>query len=126
MSETIRGLEQFEAKLSSLGLDIQRKYLMDAVKAGAEVIRQEASEEAPRLTGRLSNREIIVKVPSQSSAYEANVRIGPAMDAFYGVFEEKGTAHVEAQPFLEPSVDKKYDEAVQRVADVLRKRVEQT
>ncbi len=126
MSETIRGLEEFESKLSSLALDIQRKYLMDATKAGAEPIRQEASQEAPRLTGHLSDREIVVGVPSQSNAYEATVRIGPAMDAFYGVFDEKGTAHMVAQPFLEPAAENKYEEAVQRVADVLRGRVEQT
>jgi len=61
----------------------------------------------------LAGNEIVSQRNSESSADEITVRIGPAMKVFYGLFEEIGTAHSTADPFLGPAFDAKKDGALQ-------------
>src|SRR5262245_52196384 len=114
----IRGLADLQAKLNELGEIGKRKILQKALKNGAEVVRQEAENSAPRLTGKLAKEEMI-SIEEDSSLYEAVVKIGPSRLAFYGLFIELGTAHQVAQPFLEPALERKKGQAVIDVTDVL-------
>lgn len=53
---------------------------------------------------------------ASESASFAEVYIGPTTKAFYGMFQEFGTSHNAAKPFLRPA----FDENVQRVLDAIR------
>jgi HK97 gp10 family phage protein len=120
----IQGIEQLEAKLNKLPLALQRKVLTDAAKEGAEIIRQGAASAAPVLTGQLAANEIISTVASESNAYYVLLRIGPRRKNFYGIFEEFGTSHQQAEPWLGPSFETTKALAQQKVATAFKETVE--
>lgn len=120
----IQGLDELDRKLKRLSLEVQRKGLMKATKEGGEIIRAEMERTAPRLTGHLAENEIVSAVNSQSNAFVAIVRIGPARDAFYGQFPEFGTAFMIAEPFVMPSFQSKQKEALAAAGVVLKVIVE--
>jgi HK97 gp10 family phage protein len=122
MSETIEGLEDFEAKLKALEFAVQKESLIAAVKAGAEIIRAEAEARAPRRTGTLAEEEMITVV--ESTAFEVVAKIGPSKEAFYGLFQELGTAHMTAHPFLLPAAEDKKQEALDAAGKVLKDKIE--
>lgn len=125
---TIQGLEQFEKKLKTLDLSVQRKGLTKAVKAGAELIRQQSSDNVRSqglvLTGRLEDRQIVSIAAADSNAYYVLARIGPARDAFYGGFGEWGTIFQAETPFLQPAVEEELEAAVIEAGKVLKEIVE--
>lgn len=118
------GLEKLESEVGSLALRVRRKLLTKVTKIGAESIRAEMERTAPRLTGHLSEREIISVRASESSADVVIVRIGPAKDAFYGVWEEFGSIHNVPDPFVEPSFEAKYPLALKVASNEFRIEVE--
>ncbi len=121
----IQGLEQFEAKMKTLPLIVQRKVLVAAVKDAGEIIRQGAQDDAPVLTGHLSAGEVISVVASQSNAYYVLIRIGPSRKVFYGIFPEHGTAYMEAEPWLEPSFENRTKAlALARVSKAFKEAIE--
>lgn len=120
---TLEGLEQFEAKLNAMSLTVQQKVLKVATKLGAELIRAEMERTAPRLTGALSANEIISFVASQSNAYYVLFRIGPARSTFYGFFDEFGTAHQTAEPFVHPSFETMKDPALTLVTEAFKEAI---
>lgn len=124
MAELIRGLDELEAKLKKLSRVGQRKVLQKALKIGAEPIRQEAEDTAPRDTGRLAENEIVSLSQAESAPDQAVVKIGPSMQAFYGLFDELGTVFMVAQPFLEPALQRKKDEAIDQASAVLKDEVD--
>lgn len=112
MPEIIQGMAGFREKLKRMDYAVREKTLIAAVKKGGEVLRVEMEATAPRRTGKLAREEMVSVPRADSNAYEAVARIGPSRKAFYGVFDEFGTAHMVAQPFVGPSVERKGDEAL--------------
>src|SRR5690606_13750740 len=94
--------------------------MREALLAGAEPIREDAVRRAPRRTGFLAGHIITEPVKGRTD----QVVIGPTKDAFYGLFQELGTSHHRAQPFLRPALEAKKDEAQRRAAAVLRAGIE--
>ncbi len=121
----LEGIEHFESKLRDLALTVQRKALLGATRKGAELIRAKAAELAPRLSGKLADMEITKLATAQNSATEITIQIGPARSAFYGVFDEFGTAHMTAQPFLQPAFDSTVDEAIEVASREFRAAIEE-
>lgn len=127
----LNGIEELEAKLRELDLRTQASALMGSLKESAEVTRLRAAELAPvgdpavdPHAGRLKAHEGMATVPSQSNARTALVRVGPLLDAFYGLFDEIGTAHMVAQPFLEPAFDETKNEVLEKTAQAFKAIVE--
>ncbi len=124
----IRGIEELDAKLRDLDRSVQAKALMSSLKEHAEITRARAADLAPvgdpsegdPHAGRLKAHEDIATVPSLSSSKVAVVRVGPRLDAFYGLFQEIGTAHHVAQPFLEPAFEETKDEVLSKIADTFK------
>lgn len=92
--------------------------LIQAASAGAEPIREQAGQNAPRDTGALARLEI-TKVASKQQD-RVIVKIGPSKDVFYGLFVELGTVHMAPEPFLAPALEQKSGEATQETANVLQ------
>lgn len=117
---SIAGMPEFLNALQKLDYTKQKKVLMKAVKEGAEPIRIRAGELAPRGdTGNLAESQMITAAGSGSDINEVSVKIGPALDAFYGLFQEKGTQFAPAQSFLGPAFEEKLGEAQQTIGEVL-------
>ena len=131
MSELIIGLEAFEQRLKSLEATVQQALLVKAAKEGAELIRAEAERRAPRLkysahprryAGLLAHSQMLSV--AEQTANEVVVRIGPSKDAFYGLFQELGTVHHPAQPFLLPAFEDRKMEALQIASELLKDEIE--
>ena len=106
MAETfveVKGLKELDRKLKQLEPKLAKKVMRKAVSAGAEVIRKEARQLAPRRTGFLI-KNIIKSVKRRGSTVVA--KIGTTKRAFYGIFVEFGTkTGTPMKPFLRPAFD---------------------
>src|SRR5262245_52163753 len=115
-----------EALLSRLGeiesLVTQKKILSKALREGSILIQEEAEHRAPVETGRLAAS--MMTTITEATATEAIAKIGPSRKGFYGSFNELGTAHQPAKPFLRPAYDAKIDEALAVIGYFLAKGIE--
>jgi HK97 gp10 family phage protein len=115
MPNSIKGLGRLTRNFDKLTLkDINT----NAALAGAEVIREQASQNAPRDTGALSRLEI-TKVAVKKTD-RVIVKIGPSKDVYYGLMQEMGTVHMAPNPFLGPALEQKADEAIQETTAVIK------
>ena len=115
------GFDELDAALAKLPDMLQVELLGLAVAAGAEVLRDGAERRAPRLTGDLAEG-----MTYQLTAHRDGVTasIGPDKDSFYGLFQEFGTSHQPARPFLRPTVDEDGARAVSAIAQKLKEGLE--
>lgn len=111
-------------RFRELADDLAGAHLLEAALEGAEVIRAEAEVLAPRDSGFLS--EHIIKVADKATRDEADILVGASRKAFYGDFQELGTAHQGAQPWLRPAFDATKDRAQQVFADSMRRRIRES
>lgn len=126
VSIKIQGANQLAARLRELPQAVSRKVQIEALTAGAELIRAEAARMAPRSAGpgpHLADN-IVTSAPSVAQLEkrgrfdEAVVEVGPSRkpsDHFYGFFQEFGTKHHGAQPFMRPAFDSQSGAALNRV-----------
>lgn len=120
-----RGFRELEAKLDRLPATMAREYLVDAVQAGAAQIRYEAARRAPQDSGELAASIAIRMTKQRSTGGDPRAEIGPdRANAAKGRFQEHGTAHHAAQPFLRPALDARGDDAIEIMRSVLASRLE--
>lgn len=126
----VEGGDKLARRLQMLAEETARKHMREAVLEGAEVIRVEASEKAPRKTGTLA--EDIQKEIKKQTKSRVEIHVGPGKKGWYGRLVEEGHAivrdkkvvgHVSPQPFLRPAFDEKTDEAQNVIAAELRRRL---
>lgn len=86
-----------------------------AVKAGAELVAQEARQRVPVQTGTL--RDAIRAERTDAAQYTV---IAGDKDAFYGHLVEFGTSRTAPRPFLTPAVEAKRDEVKNLVGEALK------
>jgi len=130
-----RGFALADKKLAALA-SIPLAQKKAALRAGAEIIAEEARRLAPKDTGRLA-RSIKVYAGRQarvSGGFDlpgTSVLVGPVGspgdgDVFYAGFVEEGTSQQAAQPFMRPAIDGKRAEAeavvLDRLNDALKQR----
>jgi len=100
-------------RIQQLTSKMGKAALVEAVKAGAEIIRVDASARAPKKTGFLSKH--IDKRVSERKTGQVTVDVGPTKKAWYGLFPELGTKHFPASPYLRPAIDENQDRVVAAV-----------
>ncbi len=115
--ELIDTLQEMEIPLGD-----KRKLLAKSLRAGAQPILNQARSNAPFVTGHLVS-SLAIEVTDQS-AEGAEARVGVKDPGFYGRFEERGTAHQPARPWLGPAFDDRLDEAYDIVAETLSDGIE--
>lgn len=126
----IEGLEDLEAKIKRLSVDTQGVHLRAATLAGAEIVRDLASQLAPRsedgshghAPGFLSEN-IAAEVQFTRTQDKAMVHVAPTAAAFYGWFQETGTQFQAAQPYLRPALDTTKDDVIAEIRDQLLERI---
>lgn len=122
----VTGLTELSAALHELPLRIGRNVLRRAVSSAAAVIRDEARQRAPVLTGEM-RRDIQIKRERASTdlraMYSVFVRAGKKSrlagkgrdvdkDSYYWRFVEFGTSKMAAHPFMRPAFESKKMAAV--------------
>lgn len=124
MPEIFKDAKELERKFNEQGHFMRRQLLTKGTRKGAEVIQAQQELTAPRDTGFLAD-EILIRIDgANSSAAEVVAKIGPSQKAFYGLFQEFGTAFHPAQPFIEPSLIAVQDEAIRVSGEVVGKGLE--
>jgi len=86
--------------------------------AGSAVVAQAVRARTPRATGELHDS---IRVVIKDEKNKVLGHIGT--DVFYGLFQEKGTRNMAAQPFLRPGLDASAGDARREMAAELKKRV---
>jgi len=118
----IQGTQKLRKQLEQLDQTMRKPLLERMVKVGGELVREVAAQKAPVGETATLTDNIIVEV-LDSSAYHATAGIGPHKNAFYGIFQEYGTASHKAQPFMRPAWDEKRLASVKVMAEVGRRAV---
>lgn len=126
----VEGGDKLARRLQMLAEETARKHMREAALEGAEVIRVEAAEKAPRKTGTLA--EDIQKEIKKQTKSRVEIHVGPGKKGWYGRLVEEGhsivqnkkvVGHVSPKPFLRPAFDEKTDEAQNVIAAELRRRL---
>ena len=110
---------KFKAVIKAVG----KRPLRDAVQRAADQIVDEARLRAPvlsvpstrRRAGAL--RDDITAVRAKSTDTTARFKIGNTKEIFYAHWQEFGTVHHAAQPFLRPAFDTKKVDAANQIGD---------
>lgn len=129
MSFEITGIDELLAKFEKIGSNIEQK-TKQALNDGAEVIKQSAKQKCPRSTqeGQHLADNIIISDVKNGIDRKPYVEIGPQKsdnnDYFYGKFIEFGTVKMKAHPFMEPAFLEKRQEALNKIADVIREAIQ--
>lgn len=138
----IEGMDKLVRKLRRLADHAaSEETVMSALEKAAEPTRAAAEAKAPRRTGHLAENIVIERVAGLTSVGGAGLEVSqtggrgfkgvgvfaaPGTDkgsrrAFYGMFQEFGTVHHAAQPFMRPA----YDENKRRAIQTFRREMEQ-
>lgn len=116
----LEGSEQLNAALRGMRDRASGFTLQEAAREGAQVIADEASRQAPKDEGDLSEG-IRARAAVRQQIGRARIDVGPTRDVFYGMFSELGTSHEPAKPWLRPAFDAKREEATRVVREALKK-----
>lgn len=136
----VEGLRELGQALRELGDDVAKRAIFAATLRAAAVVRNRARELAPRsakphrvgrggpvvqpgnLAAGIATKRL--KQFRQGRAdYEVRWKAKRKGDPFYGLFQEFGTAHHAAQPFMRPAFDQTKEDALQAMQDTLKKRI---
>ncbi|WP_130470643.1 HK97-gp10 family putative phage morphogenesis protein [Candidatus Magnetaquicoccus inordinatus] len=134
------GLKEVSDALKQLPAKIQQNSLRSAVYAAAAVIRNEAKQKAPVVTGTLKRAVSITRNKKRSTgpmqAMKVIVRKGKKLrkvgktgknlsaDAWYAHFVEFGTKRMQPKPFLRPAYEAKKESAVEAFRNSLANGIE--
>jgi HK97 gp10 family phage protein len=108
MGLTFEGGPALAKALASLSQGVSRRIQREVLREAAEPMRREMAVLAPHEPGAPDLRESMTISPAKGEdEQEVAVAVGPSRKAFYGSFQEFGTAHHGAQPFARPAFDSK-------------------
>jgi HK97 gp10 family phage protein len=133
----LTGVNELFASLEKTGKNI-RQISGKALSSGAEIIRKAAADKCPRgseaevMAKKYAKGQHLADNITISSPYRENgadyVDVGPARsdnnEFFYGKFFEFGTVKMAAKPFVEPALIEKKDEALEKIAEVIKAAIE--
>lgn len=119
MPEIVEGMNALQAQLQKLEYSMQRTALLEAAKAGGDILAEEAKRLAPRDTGGMADSIKARPLQRESDIHEGTVTVGPTKKFFYWLFQEKGTTHHRAQPFMEPALATTKPRIIQAMKDKL-------
>lgn len=105
----VEGGAELVKVLNDLSPRVGKRMLREALEAAGEPMRLSMQAKAPRAPGKPDLADNMVmstaRVKSRNEGQAAGVAIGPSAGFYYGFFQEFGTVHHSAQPFMRPSFD---------------------
>lgn len=120
----IQGLEKFKRDLERLDFSKRKPTLVKGILRTVEPFRVQAGAEAPVDTGLLSRSIVAQEDKKSSSLNSVTVVVGASGKAFYGFFQEYGTAHHLPQPFFEPALDDTIGEIQDNIVDFIQEEID--
>lgn len=117
------GLKEIDAALRALPDAMQAAPVRAGLKAGAAVLADGMGMRAPRdphVEGVTLAEEIVTKTRVSTKKDTAITDIGPSKRAFYGGFQELGTRHHAAQPFMRPTLEHDAPAAIAAMAEPMK------
>jgi HK97 gp10 family phage protein len=129
----IEGLAELEKALKEMPDKIARKAMRMALKEGAGVLQREMEARAPRGAEPLKEKRTRLAESFKTAVsflgasrgenfVEAKIRV--KRSAFHWIFIEFGTSRMPARPFIRPVIDGKWQDALGRMRDVLKREIE--
>lgn len=120
--KTSLDMEGHNEDLRKLSLVAQQKVIVKALRSGMTIIKDEMARRAPRgETNRLANG-MMVSVTERTPT-SAVGKAGSTM--FYGTFQETGTKHHRAQPFIEPALEATEEQAIDAIIEAFNEAIEE-
>ena len=130
--ERIDGLDGVLAKLKSLEGKAAKKIVRHSLRAGAKPLRNEMKRNARKFDDPATSEAVYKQIATRSIPkrtlkrfdFDEGVSTGvkdskPGQPYHYGLFLERGTAHMPAQPFIRNSADNTRTEVFTAVSDDL-------
>jgi HK97 gp10 family phage protein len=117
----IEGLEELEEAFTEGSKRAVKKFLQRVEREATKPLVQSAKQYAPYETGNL---EMEIHRQSVTSDGALTMRVGPSSRAFYGLFDEFGTAHQAATHWLENSAKAVQDEVLEKYYEALKEGLE--
>lgn len=107
--------------------NIQKNVMVGAVRAGANVIRDEARRKVPIKTGTLKKSIVSIQRKAQNGliTFSVTPSKGKPNDGWYAHFVEFGTSHSSAKPFLRPAFDQSNNESLEASKRYIAERIPQ-
>lgn len=122
------GFDRLDRQLAAMARGIPEDKMRDALHQGGQVVVEEAKRLAPYDTGRLrdsirvtDDREGLLygKLNAGLSVYIGPVGAMEDGDVYYAKFQEFGTIHMQATPYMRPAIASKRPEAEKLVLTIL-------
>ena len=107
--------------------NIQKNVMVGAVRAGANIIRDEARRKVPIKTGTLKKSIVSIQRKAQNGqiTFSVTPSRGGNNDGWYAHFVEFGTSHSSAKPFLRPAFDQSNNESLEASKRYIAERIPQ-
>lgn len=117
-SMTFTGDRELARALADLSTRVSKSVARQALAEGAEPIRAQGERYAPRRAPKPDLADhIVISTQRAENRESAAVKVGPSTGFFYGFFQEFGTAHHAAHPFMRPALSSKWRESLDIVKD---------
>ena len=119
------GLRELEKSLNKLDVkiraNIMRRSLTAAMTPVVAAAKANIDKQGISDSGLL-RKSIVKKLRRAKNAnnYNAEIDVGIWKRAFYGLFQERGTLHFPARPFLRPALDENVDKVVEAFKKKMR------
>lgn len=115
----VTGFVELERALRALPDELTEKVLNTALRKAGEPMAAAAKEHAPRSDdpgphGHMADSIKLRAIRGATDLFDTEVKLwlGPDPDHFYGSFNEFGTVHQAAKPFMRPAFDQYVDETL--------------
>lgn len=114
----IKSLNQFPK-------NIQKNVMVGAIRAGSNIVRDEARRLVPVDTGNLKKSIATIRRKGDKNTVQFSVTPsrGGRNDGWYAHFLEFGTSKMSAKPFLRPALESKQDEVLQATKEYIANRL---
>lgn len=139
----LTGAAELNKVIKQLPVELQKKVYMQALRKGANIVRDAAKERAPygtdfekrsyvkrKRNGSATTRfvklrdEVRITVTTKTDiSFALAVHVG---SAYWGMFQEYGTSNMAARPWLRPAFDATADNALNTIGIEMGKGVERT
>ena len=107
--------------------NIQKNVMVGAVRAGANVIRDEVRRKVPIKTGALKKSIVSIQRKAQNGliTFSVTPSRGGNNDGWYAHFVEFGTSHSSAKPFMRPAFEQSNNESLEASKKYIAERIPQ-
>jgi len=111
--------------LNTLPQNIQKNVMTGAIRAGANVVRDEARRRVPKKTGTLAKS--IISMQRKAKQGEIKFSVTPSKggknSGWYAQFIEFGTSKMSAKPFLRPAFEQSNNESLEASKKYIAERI---